>query len=63
MCLKIALYSLFVQAGFCLILILRKNKGFQSGALLRMSTSSPYMEELCLDFQKQVSLKDLTFQK
>ena len=33
--LKIALYSLFRQPGFCLIFILSKNKGFQSGTLLK----------------------------
>ena len=35
-CLKITLYSLFGQPGFCLIFILSKNKGFQSVALLKI---------------------------
>ena len=35
MCLKIALYSLFEQPGFCLIFISSKNKSFQPGALLK----------------------------
>ena len=38
-------YSLFGQPGFCLIFILSKNKVFQSGALLKMPPSSPFMKE------------------
>ena len=42
-CLKIKLYSLFGQHGFCLIFILNKNKCFLSGALLKIFPSSPSM--------------------
>ena len=58
MCSKIELYSLFGQPGFCLISILSKKKkkkrerDFQSVALLKMPPSSPSMEEFCLDIQK-----------
>ena len=55
---KIALYSLFQQPVFCLIFVLDKNKGFQSGALLKTPPSLPSVEELGLDFQKQLSLNE-----
>ena len=46
-------YIIFlVWAAWVLIFILSKNKGFQSGALLKMPTSFPSMEEFCLDIQK-----------
>ena len=53
MCLKIALYSLFGQPGFCLIFILSKKKSFQSEALLKMPPSSPSMEEFGRDKQNK----------
>ena len=52
MWLEIALYSLFGQPGFSLILILGKNKGFQFGALLKMPPSSLSLKEFGLDIQK-----------
>ena len=39
------LYFLFRQAGFCLIFALSKNKGFRSGALLKLRPSSLFMKE------------------
>ena len=42
----------FVWAVWIFIFILSKNKGFQSGALQKMATSFPSMEEFCLDIQK-----------
>ena len=46
-------YIIFlVWAAWILIFILSKNKGFQSGALLKMPISFPSMEEFCLDIQK-----------
>ena len=56
MCLKIALYSLFGQPGFCLIFILSKNKGFQSKALLKMPPSFLSMEEFGRDKQNKQRL-------
>ena len=49
--LKIALYTLFGQLGFCSIFILSKNNDFQSEALLKMPPSSPSIEEFGLDVQ------------
>ena len=57
MCIKITLCSLFGQPELCLIFILRKNKDFHSGVLLKMPPSSPSMEEFDLDIQKKISLK------
>ena len=56
-CSKIALYSLFGQPVFSLISALSKNKGIQSGALLKMLFSFSSREEFCLDIQEQISLK------
>ena len=39
-CLKTALHSFFGKSGFYLIFILSQNKGLQSGAFMKMSTSS-----------------------
>ena len=49
MCLKIALYSLFGQHGFCLTFFLSKNEGFWSGPFFKVPPSSPSMEEFGLD--------------
>ena len=47
-------YIIFlVWAAWVLIFILSKNKGFQSGALLKMTISFPSMEEFCLDIQSE----------
>ena len=51
MYLKIALYLLFGQPEFCLILILSKSIDFPS--------LSPSMKEFGLDIQKQISLKQV----
>ena len=56
MSLKILLYSLFRQPEFCLRFILSKNKVFQSGTLLKMTNSSPSMQEFCVGVQEQISL-------
>ena len=50
---------MFGYPGFCLIFILSKNKGFQSGALTKMPTPFPSMEEFSLDIQKFTSYSDL----
>ena len=42
---RLHFYSLFGQLGFCLIFILSKTKDFQSGALLKMPPSSPFMKK------------------
>ena len=61
--LKIALYSLFGFFIFFLIWVFvqflfeAQTRIFQSRALLKMNPSSPFMEELCLDIQKEISLK------
>ena len=59
MYLKIALYLLFGQPEFCLILILSKSIDFPSGALLKMPSLFPSMKEFGLDIQKQISLKQV----
>ena len=42
----------FKKTGFCLIFVLRKNKGFQSEALLKILPTSLSMEEFAPDIQK-----------
>ena len=55
--LKECIIFLVGRHGFCLIIILRKNKSFQHEPSLKMSTSSPSTEKFCLDIQKKISLK------
>ena len=52
-CIIFLLWAVWV----CLIFILIKNKAFQSGASLKILTSSPSMEEFCLNIQEEVILK------
>ena len=49
MCSKIALCSWFGQPGLYLIFILSKNKGFESGTLLKMPPSSFSLEKFDLN--------------
>ena len=49
---KTALYFLFGKSVFFFIISFNNNKSFQSGALLKMSPSSPSVKRFCLDIQK-----------
>ena len=50
-------YITYLGSLFFLILILSKKKVIQSGALLKMSSSSPSMDEFGLDIHKKLSVK------
>ena len=47
------LYSLLGQPGFYFIFMLSKNKGFQTGALLKMPPSSLSMKKLRLEIRNE----------
>ena len=53
-----------VWEAWVLIFILSKNKGFQSGALLKLPNLVPPMEKFCLDIQNrfQICLKQAKIQ-
>ena len=60
---NIALDSLFWQSLFQLIFILSKNKGFQSGVLLKVHPSSPSIWSRFSEINKFKLSKDFIFTK
>ena len=51
------------QPGFCLIFILSKDKGIQSGTLLKMPISFLFHGKILPRYSEINKFKDLTFQK
>ena len=63
-CIMFLIWTAWVLFNFYLKQKKKKERDFQSVALLKMPPSSPSMEEFCLDIQKYISLKQrLSFPK